>query len=104
VPKRDLHKEVREILPLQEQWDAPVSADRDNALNRLQEGLDRLAILLIAAFTFLRRLADEVIDASRPLLFEKWQSAPRQMKVAKRHAEDGKFVVHARLAAEQRDG
>lgn len=88
---RDLHREVREILPLQEMWDAPVSAARDETLTRQQEGLDRLAILLIAGFTLLRRLADELIDASRPFLFEHWQSAPRQMKVAKRQ------VVRAEL-------
>jgi len=80
---RDLHSEVREILPLQEMWDGPVSDTRDEALTRQQEGLDRLAILLIAGFTLLRRLADELVDASRPFLFEHWQSAPRQMKVAK---------------------
>lgn len=49
---------------------------------RLYEGLDRLAVLLIAAFALLRRLADDLIDASRPLLFEKWQSAPRQLETS----------------------
>jgi hypothetical protein len=88
---RDIHKEVREILPLQEIWETPVSTARDDALNRLQEGLDRLAILLIAGFTLLRRLADEVLDASRPLLFEHWHSAPRQMKVAKAQAAQEKL-------------
>ena len=83
---RDLHREVREIWPLQEMWDAPVSNARDEMLTRQEEGLDRLAILLIAGFTLLRRLADELIDASRPFLFEHWQSSPRQMKVAKRQA------------------
>jgi hypothetical protein len=81
---RDLHREVREILPLHENWfDAPVSTTRDKMLTRQSEGLERLAILLIAAFALLRRLADELIDASRPFLFEHWHSAPKTMKKAK---------------------
>lgn len=30
----------------------------------------------------MRRLADELIDTSRPLLFENWKSAPRKLKIA----------------------
>ena len=39
-------------------------------------------MLLIAIFVLLRRLADQLIDASRPILFDKWQSAPRALKTA----------------------
>lgn len=86
---RDLHREVREVRPLVATWDAPASSTRDEALGRQQEGLDRLAILLIAGFTLLRRLTDELLDASRPFLFEHWHSAPRQMKGAKTQAAQG---------------
>lgn len=58
------------------------SAERDSAFERQQEGTERVEVLLIAIFVLLRRLADQLIDASRPILFEKWQSAPRQLKTA----------------------
>jgi len=92
----DAHREVREALRVAELdlFDAAPSRDRDEALSRQHEANDRLEVLLIAAFTLLRRLADELIDASRPLLFKKWGSAPGQMKNAISAAQDGGLDRH----------
>jgi hypothetical protein len=88
---RDFHREVREILPIQEIWHDPACDEKNRLLTRQREGLERIEILLIAAFTLLRRLADEMINASRPFLFEHWQSAPGLMKVAISRAREGKL-------------
>ena len=84
VTLRDLHAEVRAMIPrLHSEWpNRPPSDERDQALTNLHEGTERSEILLIAAFVLLRRLADQLIDATRPLLFRDWQSAPRQLKTA----------------------
>jgi len=86
---RDLHKEIREILPLSDVFH---NAEKNkNDLTRLFQGEQRIEILLIAAFTLLRRLADELIDTSRPFLFEHWHSAPRKMSVAVSFARNSKL-------------
>jgi len=84
VGLRDLHAEIRVMLPIiQEDWVArDPSSERDNALTRLQEGYERTEISLI----------DELIDASRPFLFESWQSAPRTLKTAVSKARAGSLV------------
>lgn len=91
VGLRDLHAEIRVMLPIiQEDWNwREPSRERDNAYTRLHEGYERTEISLIAAFVLLRRLADELIDASRPFLFKDWHSAPRQLAVAVSKARDG---------------
>lgn len=88
---RDLHATVREILPIvQEQWiEREPSSDRNFALTKEHEGYERIEISLISAFVLLRRLADELIDASRPFLFKDWQSAPRKLATAVLKARDG---------------
>jgi hypothetical protein len=90
---RDLHKEFREIFPLIDR-----SVESSNNINqqseeftRFQEGTERIELFLIAAFTLLRRLADELIDASRPILFNNWKSAPREMKKAIQFAREDKL-------------
>jgi len=88
---RDLHKEIREILPLVKLWDKEQSHERNIGLTRLNEGQKRSEVLLIAAFTLLRRLADELINASRPFLFNHWQSAPREMKKAIPASKEGEL-------------
>jgi hypothetical protein len=94
IALRDLQAEIREILPLvQEDWHGrEPSNERDNTLTRVDEGYGRIEISLIAAFVLLRRLADELIDASRPFLFEHWQSAPRKLAAAVLKARDGSLV------------
>jgi len=94
VGLRDLHTEIREILPIvQEEWlQREASVERDNALTRLHEGYERIEISLIAAFVLLRRLADELIDASRPFLLKHWQSAPRKLAAAVSKARDSTLV------------
>jgi len=90
---RDLHKEFRESLPLMELWSGEKGdKEIDLGLTRLIEGRERSEVLLIAAFTLLRRLADELINASRPFLFEHWQSAPQEMKKAIPAASEGKLI------------
>jgi hypothetical protein len=84
IALRELHAEVTVLTPtLDQEWmQRPPSQERDAAGTRYQEGAERVEVLLIAVFVLLRRLADQLIDASRPVLFEKWQSAPRALKTA----------------------
>lgn len=94
IALRDLHAEIREILPIvQEDWNGrEPSSERDHALTRVHEGYERIEISMIAAFVLLRRLADELIDTSRPFLFKHWQSAPRKLAVAVSKARDGTLI------------
>jgi len=84
IALRDLHAEVTVLVPiLEEEWmQQPPGTERDAACTRYREGTERVEVLLIAIFVLLRRLADQLIDASRPVLFAKWQSAPRALKTA----------------------
>ena len=92
---RDLHREIREITPLTGllHENGTDNNKRDRDLTRHKEGLERSEVFLIAAFVLLRRLADELIDTSRPFLFEHWKSAPRMMKVAVSSARDDKLKL-----------
>lgn len=94
VALRDLAFEFGHILKaLNEGWlDKDPSEERNQVLTRHQEAVQRSEVLLTAALVILRRLADQVIDATRPLLFDHWQSAPRQMKTAISAANAGKLV------------
>lgn len=88
---RDLHREILVQLPLlQADWmhRAP-SVERDNAFTRSREGNESIEISLIAIFVLLRRLADELINASAPFLFEHSMSAPRKMATAVAQAKEG---------------
>jgi len=78
---RDLHRQTREILQLMN------DGKMTNNLQQKMEGQERSEILITAAFVLLRRLADELISASSPFLFEKSGCAPGQMKNAKKWAE-----------------
>ncbi|HRP76021.1 MAG TPA: hypothetical protein PKZ27_10495 [Rhodocyclaceae bacterium] len=69
----------------------PESQERDRVLTQCHEAHEKSEVLLISAFVLLRRLADQLIDATRPLLFEDWQSAPRQMKTAVSLARSGRL-------------
>jgi len=91
VALRDLNQVIGSLHEIAKgNWfDKAPSPDRDDALTRERESIERSEILLIAAFVLLRRLADQLIDATRPLLFEDWQSAPRAMKTAITSARSG---------------
>ena len=91
IALRELHAEVSVLTPIldQEWMEQSPSKERDAAGTRYREGTERVEVLLIAIFVLLRRLADQLIDASRPVLFEKWQSAPRALKTAISMAESG---------------
>ena len=91
VGLRDLHQNIREMLPIvHEDWLGRESSnERDKALNRLHEGYERVEISLIAAFVLLRRLADELTNASRPFLYEHWKSAPQKLDKAVSMARNG---------------
>lgn len=91
VALRDLSSELRAILPgLEHEWlDRPPSQERNDFMTGHHEAIERSEILLMAAFVLLRRLADQIIDSTRPLLFEDWHSAPRQMKTAISSAKAG---------------
>ncbi len=90
---RDISSEFQIILATNEEdWDnRPVSDERNRSLTRNQEAMERSEVLLISAFVLLRRLADQIMDAARPLLFEDWKSAPRQMKTAVSMARSGRI-------------
>lgn len=84
VALRDLSSEMRTILQVQEEeWlDKPSTPERDDRLTRQHEATERSEVLLTSIFVLLRRLPDQLIDSTRPLLFEDWRSAPGQMKTA----------------------
>ena len=82
VGLRELHREVREMVPEQDWLDKDPSAVRDEVLTQERERHERVGILLIAVLTLLRRLADDLMAASLPFLFEHWKSAPGLMKNA----------------------
>ena len=91
VALRDLHRVIATLHEIAKgDWfGKAVSAERDEALTRQREGIERAEVLLIASFVLLRRLADQFLDATRPLLFEDWKSAPRAMKTAIASARTG---------------
>ena len=94
VALRDLHQVIESVHQIAKgNWfDKAPSPERDDALTRERECIERTEILLIAAFVLLRRLADQLMDATRPLLFENWQSAPRAMKTAIALARSGSLL------------
>jgi hypothetical protein len=91
VAVRDLHQVIDSLHEIAKgNWlEKAPSSDRDDALTRQREGVERAEILLIAGFVLLRRLADQLVDATRPLLFENWKSAPRALKTAIASARAG---------------
>lgn len=93
VGLRDLHAEIRKILPIAEEdwYEHKPSDGRDDALTQLKEGYERIEISLIATFILLRRLADDLIFTSRPFLFENLKSAPWNLKDAIKMFRDDKL-------------
>lgn len=91
---RDLHHELRLLDPiLHRDWlDNFLSEDRNNALNERRERFERCEVLLISVVTLLRRLADDLMGALRPLLFDHVDSAPRELKVAIQMAQNNKIL------------
>ena len=73
---RELHYEIRNVISLSEDW-------RENG-NLIILSNQRIDIYLISAFTVLRRFPDVLLETARPLLFEHFQSAPRELKVYRR--------------------
>ena len=91
---RDLSSEFRTLLKYREVvWsgDATINVDDPETLQRGCEAWRRSEIFLFSAFVLLRRLADQIVDATRPLWFEDWGSAPKSMKTAIRAANQGKL-------------
>lgn len=79
VSLRDLHSEIQTLLEISgTDWENQNFEQR----TRKSEAYERIEILLTAIFILLRRLGDELIDASRPLLFKNWGSAPIFLKNA----------------------
>lgn len=93
VSLRDLSSELRIIARYHEDdwFHKPASHEQSVALTRYREASERSGVLLVAAFVLLRRLADQITDATRPLLFRNWQSAPRELKTAIKTAKDPGF-------------
>ena len=88
---KEVHKEAREIMPLVAPHfeDHLASDERDERETRLASGQARIEIEILAAIVLLRRLADELVDASRPFLFTHFDSAPKNMKGAVELARKG---------------
>jgi hypothetical protein len=84
ITLRDLNVEISIVQQTAEDgwWDRAPSEERDRTLTREREAIERAEELLLAAFVLLRRLADQIADATRPLLFSDWQSAPQKMSRA----------------------
>lgn len=90
---RDLHKNIRLQVPSMEiDWfSQPASKERDRALTVQREAFEGMEVSLIAAFVLLRRLADELVDATRPILFSDWHSAPAKLDTAIKMSADGRL-------------
>lgn len=90
VGLRDLHAEIRTLhIILNDEWhEGEPSKERNDYLNRLYEGYQRIDFMLFGVLVLLRRLADDLINASRPLLFKDWKSAPEKLKVARSKVGD----------------
>lgn len=91
IALRDLHRNVRELHPVvEEEWlDRDPSPERNRAFTVMREGYEQIEISLIAVFVLLRRLADELMNASCPFLFEHWRSGPRKLDKAVSMISDG---------------
>lgn len=91
---RDLHYELRLLDPIlhQDWYDKPPSEARNHALTDQRERFERCEVLLISVFTLLRRLADDLMGALRPLLFDHVDSAPRELTTAIQLAQNGKIL------------
>jgi hypothetical protein len=91
VALRDLHAELRLLTKIaNEEWlEKKPSDERDRSLTRQREGNERCEVLLISIFILLRRLADDITDSLRPVLFKNWRSAPSQFKKFVKLAESG---------------
>lgn len=70
-------------------FDKEPSPARDEAFNRQHEALEHSEVLLIAVFTLLRRLADDLMYGLRPILFEHWRDAPRGLPRMIKLAQSG---------------
>ena len=91
VSLRDLSSELRIVVQYHEaDWfHKAASHEQGVAMTRHREAIERSEVLLVASFVLLRRLADQIADATRPVLFRDWQSAPRQLKTAIAAAKGG---------------
>ena len=91
IALRDLHGEIVTAAAIhQGGWFSREASDERNvAINRLIESTERSEILLIAILILLRRLPDDIFRASGPILFEKWGSAPQDLKGAIAKAKEG---------------
>lgn len=94
---RDLNVEFRAILKYVEAGGlgCPDNFESRQIATRYYEALHRSELLIFSAFVLLRRLADQIMDATRPLLFEHWKSSPKQMKTAIKAAKEGTLSAHA---------
>ena len=93
IGMRDIHREIRHLQPLLEAdwYSQDMSDERNDAITRIGEGYEQVGVDLIAVFVLLRRLADELIDASGPFLFDRGGSAPKDLKRAIRRAKAGEW-------------
>lgn len=90
---RDLHDQILIVKANADAafFDKEPSPARDEAFNRQRESIEHSEVLLIAAFTLLRRLGDDLMYGLRPILFEHWRSAPPKLPEAIKLAESGKL-------------
>lgn len=93
IALRDLHDEILIIKANADAtfFDKEPSPARDEAFNRQRESIEHSEVLLIAAFTLLRRLGDDLMYGLRPILFEHWRSAQHKLPDVIKFAESGKL-------------
>lgn len=91
VALRDLQDELSNLQPLieRDRFDERGISDDGERITKVREGTERIEICLIAAFTLLRRLADDITVTLRPVLFGHPDSAPRELKKAIELAKSG---------------
>jgi hypothetical protein len=74
ITLRELHQAVRISC------DSPCMVEDIEALHADHRAFEMVPIFIDSAFAYLRRLPDLLVPACSPLLFEDWQSVPREFK------------------------
>jgi hypothetical protein len=79
---RELHQVIRTSC------DNPCSVHDPGALTADDRAMEMVPLYVDLAFTYLRRLPDLLVVASRPVLFDHWQSVPMDFSCWVSHVDD----------------
>jgi|GEM_PF-3640500 len=92
VALRELHQLCRETSLVETLSPANVTAEQRHVLHH---GAEMAPLFVDLSFVYLRVLADRFVDATRPLLFQHFTSAPREYKKMREFLRDKSRVAGA---------